>query len=275
MMSDLSPVTPPPVTVLSADVPLLLAVPHAGRALPGDLLPRLTEAGLTGLDTDWHLDRLLNMAPALGIGVVAFQASRMVIDVDQPVGAVNLCPVSTHGDVPFYQPGQAPSADETEHRRATLWQPYHQGLAMALAAARRRFGGVVLLDVHSVRSLHHGDADISIAANSEMVAPALTARLLTQLQHVHANHGLRTRLDLDEPPGFTARHHAQPTLGVHAVRLTVSQALYMEEAPPFRYRRDLASRLEPVLIGLFKVILDWARLTQIRPLAAQRQETLV
>ncbi len=254
-MSDLDP-----LTLLPAEVPLLLSVPHAGRAVPHALMPRLTEAALTGIDTDWHLDRLLNMMPALGVGVVAFQASRLVIDVDQPAGSAALCPMASHGGVPFYLPGQQPQPTEIGQRRASLWQPYHDGVTLALASMQQRFGIAVLLDVHSVRAAHHGGADISLLASQSTAAPSLLGKLTDGVAELTANANLRARVDVQAEPSFALRQHARPTQSIHCLRLNLSQDLYMEEAPPFRFRRDLATRLEPVLIGVIRTILDWARL---------------
>jgi N-formylglutamate deformylase len=249
-----------PLTLLSADVPLLLSIPHAGRALPQEVVPRLADGAITGLDTDWHLDRLLNIAPALGVGVAAFQVSRIIVDVDQPAGSPALCPHMSHGGVPFYLPGQQPSSNEIDQRRATLWQAYHDGVAVALRAMQQRFGLAVLIDVHSVRSTHHGGADISVQASPATSAPSLLGRVTDGLAQLCARADLATRLDTHAQTGFTLQHHARPTLGVHALRLNLSQDLYMEEAPPFRFRRDLAVRLEPMLIGLIRHVLDWVQL---------------
>jgi len=46
--------------------PLLISVPHAGTHIPDDLRPRMTDLADELPDTDWHVDRLYDFAPAMG-----------------------------------------------------------------------------------------------------------------------------------------------------------------------------------------------------------------
>jgi N-formylglutamate deformylase len=50
--------------------------------------------------------------------------------------------------------------------------------------------------------------------------------------------------------GYITRTYADPAKGVHAVQLELSEATYMEEAPPFRFKNALAARLRPQLRAL-------------------------
>ena len=49
-------------TLERGSAPLLLSLPHAGRAIPPDLRPRFVERALGVEDTDWHLDRVYAFA---------------------------------------------------------------------------------------------------------------------------------------------------------------------------------------------------------------------
>ena len=52
--------------------------------------------------------------------------------------------------------------------------------------------------------------------------------------------------------GWTTRHYGRPAEGVHAVQMEIAQSAYMDEAPPWTYREDLAERLRAHLITLLE-----------------------
>ncbi len=69
-------------------------------------------------DTDWHVDRLYDFAPAMGASVIAATHSRYVIDLNRPPdgsalypGADNteLCPTTSFAREPLHGPGDAPT----------------------------------------------------------------------------------------------------------------------------------------------------------------------
>jgi len=43
------------------------------------------------------------------------------------------------------------------------------------------------------------------------------------------------------------------------VQLELSQITYMDEKPPFRYRAELAGKIEPTLKRVLEALLEWAR----------------
>jgi N-formylglutamate deformylase len=58
--------------------------------------------------------------------------------------------------------------------------------------------------------------------------------------------------------GHITRAYGEPGAGIHAVQLELSQITYMDEAPPYGFREDLAAGIRPVLRGLLKTALGWA-----------------
>jgi len=69
------------------ETPVLISLPHVGTDIPLDIAERMTDAAHEVSDTDWHLDRLYNFAPALGVGFLAATQSRYVIDLNRdPMG---------------------------------------------------------------------------------------------------------------------------------------------------------------------------------------------
>ena len=59
--------------------------------------------------------------------------------------------------------------------------------------------------------------------------------------------------------GYVTRHYGRPADGVHAVQLEQSQRSYMDEAPPFAFREDLAEQVRPVLRTMLEAALAWAQ----------------
>jgi N-formylglutamate deformylase len=59
--------------------------------------------------------------------------------------------------------------------------------------------------------------------------------------------------------GHITRHYGNPAGGVHAIQLEMCQCLYMDEAPPFDYRPDLAARCSRCCASCSARPLDWVR----------------
>ena len=110
-----------PFTFKAGASPLLVSMPHVGIELPEAIAARMTEAGKTVPDTDWHVDRPYDFLDDLDAAVLAATHSRYVIDLnrspdDRPLypGASNtgLCPATTFAEAPIYRDGEAPDAAE-------------------------------------------------------------------------------------------------------------------------------------------------------------------
>lgn len=251
--------------------PLLVSMPHVGTLVPDALARRLTPAALQLPDTDWHVDRLYDFLPALGAGVLRATHSRILVDLNRPPdgrplypGASNteLCPTTLFDDGAVYLPGQAPDETEIEERVERYWRPYHDRLAAELAALRDRHGYVLLFDAHSIRSVvprfFAGRLpDINLGTASGAAAPRTLAERL--LATAKASDRCTSVLDGRFTGGYITRRYGRPGEAVHAVQLELSQIVYMEEAPPFRFREDLANGIRPVLRAIVEAMLAWGR----------------
>ena len=150
-----------PYRFTAGTAPLLVSMPHVGTEVPAEQAARMTEAGLSLADTDWHVDRLYDFLGDLGASVIAATQSRYVIDLNRapdsrPLypGASNteLCPTSTFGEAPIYREGQGPSPEEIEIRLDTIWRPYHAKIREEIERIKAAHGIAVLWDAHSIRS---------------------------------------------------------------------------------------------------------------------------
>ena len=226
----------------------------------------MTDAGRSLTDTDWHVDRLYAFADTMGATTVKAGFSRYVIDVNRdPSGqslypgqaTTGLCPTTTFDGEPLYLSGEEPDAAEIEDRRQRWFEAYHQALAAQIARLKERFGTVRLYDCHSIRSvvprLFKGTLPVLNLGTNEgrSCSPALRAQLVA----VMAESGLTHVADGRFKGGWITRHYGDPSNGIEAVQMELAQSAYMDEAPPWPYRADLAARLEPTLRRLLETLL--------------------
>ena len=258
-----------PFLIERGDAPLLVSMPHAGTHLPIRIAERMTGQARHVPDTDWHVERLYDMAAGLGATVLTATHSRYVVDLNRPPdnkplypGASNteLCPLTMFDFSPIYLPGQEPDDAEVAARIEAYWRPYHDCLAAELERLAARHGRVVLWEGHSIRSqvprFFKGRLpDFNLGtASGESADPELADRLVT-LADRQADHG--AVLDGRFKGGYITRHYGRPQTGVHAIQLELAEITYMEEDPPFRYLEDRAAPTKATIATLLAIVLDW------------------
>ncbi len=263
-----------PFTFKAGGSPLLVSMPHVGTELPEAVATHMTELAKTVPDTDWHVDRLYDFLDHLDASILAATQSRYVIDLnrapdDRPLypGASNtgLCPATTFDQAPIYLDGREPDAAEIAARKDRVFRPYHARLGRALTAIVERHGYALLWEAHSIRSrvprFFEGRLpDLNLGSASGASAdPELIARLSQVAEIEGAAAGYSYALDGRFKGGYITRRFGDPAQGVHAVQLELSQITYMDEAPPFSFRDDLATGIRPVLRRLLETALDWGQ----------------
>lgn len=250
--------------------PLLVSCPHVGAHVPPHLAERMTPAALEVPDTDWHIDRLYDFARGLGAGMLVATHSRYVVDLNRDPGNKSLypgadntevCPTSRFDKEPVYKDGQAPDAAEIARRVERYWRPYHDVLDAELRRLKTRHGIALLFDAHSIlsrvpRFFEGRLPDLNLGTGGGVSAdPALIARLS---EVVNTAQGFTAAVDGRFKGGYITRHSGRPAASVHAVQLEMAQCIYMDEAPPWTWREDLAAQVRPVLRRLLETMLTWA-----------------
>lgn len=241
--------------------PLLVSMPHTGTHVPEWLAPRLTRAAKALPDTDWHLELLYDFLDELGASVLVATHSRYVVDLNRPPDNANLypgqdstgvVPLDTFHREPLYIRSFEPSAAEVSERITSYWQPYHAKLVETLAALKREHGYALLWDAHSILSVlprfFAGKLpDFNLGtADGRSCASGLGEALLRKIS------GYTKVLNGRFKGGYITRTYGDPSNNVHAVQLELSEAVYMEEQPPFRLRELMAARVRPHLRELLK-----------------------
>ena len=254
---------PPLFHLTQGSTCLIVNVPHAGTYLPPDIAHHLTPIGCGTIDTDWHVDRLVEFATSLGATLMAATHSRTVADLNRaPGGALlypgqaetSLCPTESFDGDPLYA-GAPPAPDEIENRTALYWRPYHAALEAELARVKALHGRVHLLDMHSIRAriprLFEGRLpDLNIGTNSGQSAdPALIARVVEAARgHPNFSHVLDGRFK----GGAITRGYGRPADGVHVIQIEIAQEAYMDEADPWNFDPERAAALVGALRDIVK-----------------------
>jgi N-formylglutamate deformylase len=255
----------------AGSVPLLVSMPHVGTDIPDEVAARLAPCAAARADTDWHLARLYDFAADMGASTLAARWSRYLIDLNRPPentslypgqDTTGLCPVDTFARERLYQPGMEPDDAEVQRRLERYWRPYHEQLRAELERLLALHGKVVLWDAHSIASqvprffegrlpdLNFGTADGKSC--SLQLQGAIMSVAQAQERYSFVFNGRFKG-------GHITRFYGRPSLRVHAIQLEMAQCLYMDEAPPFDYRPDLAGHVQPLLRELMEAALAWAR----------------
>ena len=75
--------------------------------------------------------------------------------------------------------------------------------------------------------------------------------------HRAAGPGLTAILNGRFTGGYITRQYGQPADGVQAIQLEMTQSSYMQEALPFDYLPDVASKVQPTLRRMLETVLAY------------------
>lgn len=138
-----------------ADVPIVASLPHSGTHIPQTVKRQFDrDCGPVLTPVDWHLEKLYDFLPELGVTMLQATHSRYVVNLNrgpetplfgpEPTSAV---PDATCFGRPIYN--EAPTQEAIEERVKRYYTPYHQRLTQLVLKTVEEFGQVYLLDLHS------------------------------------------------------------------------------------------------------------------------------
>lgn len=235
-------------------LPVLLAVPHAGRVYPHSLVERMRNPGFATLRLeDRHADTLAEaVAAATGADLLVAHAPRAMLDLNRapddidwdmfdmarPAGlghgsgrragsGLGLVPRRLAGLGELWK--QRHSADDLEQRLAGVHVPYHATVAAELAALRDRWGAALLIDFHSMPPLPqaHGRPAARYVVGDRFGASCNGALVAAAFAHL-AQEGQLAAHNRPYAGGYTLDRHAASGSGIHAIQIEVDRSLYLD-----------------------------------------------
>jgi len=239
------------------DTPLLISIPHDGRELAAGMAERMTDAGRSLPDTDWHVRQLYEFASMLGAGIIAANYSRYVVDLNRPGSdealypgqvSTGLCPTRTFAGAEIYRDEDGIRATEQLQRVEACWQPYHNKIELELSQIRERFGYALLWDAHSIRTkvpgLFDGELPELNIGTSDGSSCDLSLELAVAAEAEES--GYTNIRNGRFKGGYITRHFGRPHENIHAIQLELAQHCYMDEESG-EYDPALAARLVETL----------------------------
>ena len=245
----------PPFTRIGPEVPaspVVLSVPHAGRAYSAALLKasRLPGEKLETLE-DRLVDRLVWRAVATGAPALIASVPRAEIDLNRDErevdpamvvppppsrsllqsprtrGGLGLIPSRITGEGSIWL--QRLSGAELWRRVAEVHRPYHAALDTMLDAARRRFGVAILLDCHSMPPRGRPGEEAGVVFGDRHGTSAALDYVDAAVQAAEAL-GFKVARNAPYAGGYITTRHGRPVAGVHAIQLEVDRSLYLDDA---------------------------------------------
>jgi N-formylglutamate deformylase len=253
-----------PALVTRGSGPVILGMPHVGTYVPAEILQKLNVEGKLLRDTDWRVDELYDgLLPSATVVRATFH--RYVIDANRDPKQVSLYPGQNttelvprvnFDNVPIWNAGDEPDANEIARRLEQFHRPYHLALEQEIERVKREHGVVLLYDCHSIRSivpfLFEGTLpDFNIGTdNGKTCARAFESAAVDVCRDAE---GYAFVLNGRFRGGWTTRHYGRPAENVHTIQMELAQKNYLaSEALPFAYDGAKAGRLRKHLQGVLE-----------------------
>lgn len=231
--------------------PVVLSVPHAGRAYSAALLAasRLPRATLELLE-DRLVDKLVWRAVAAGAVAIVARRPRAEIDLNRdereidpsmfapPLsaagfiasprtrGGLGLIPARIGGAGPIWRHPLA--GGELARRIAEIHRPYHAALADALAAARARFGTAILLDCHSMPPRMPGSGAGAEIVFGDRHGTSIAPDYVTAAVEAATVAGFSSARNAPYAGGYVTSRHGRPASAIHALQIEIDRSLYLD-----------------------------------------------
>ena len=233
-------------------IPVVLSVPHAGRAYSDELLgaARVSLKTLEVLE-DRLVDRLVWRAVAEGASALVALRPRAEIDLNRDEreidpgmvtpppaprallqsprsrGGLGLVPSRITGAGSIWW--RRLSAGELNRRIETVHRPYHRALAAMLEETRARFGTAILLDCHSMPPRAFGLPEQAGVVLGDRFGTSMAPRFLEVAATAARRLGFKVARNEPYAGGYITQAHGRPAEGIHALQLEVDRSLYLDE----------------------------------------------
>jgi N-formylglutamate amidohydrolase len=242
----------------ASPIPVLIAVPHAGRSYPPALSAALRDPVRAALRLEDRLVDALGEAVAAqtGAALIVARAPRAMLDLNRAADDIDWEMVADRprmrhsvpplpgrrargglGLVPRRVPGLGElwrgrlGHAELQARIVDIHAPYHLRVTAELARLRKRWGAALLLDLHSMPPL--GERFGASAAAEYVLGDRFGATsdggLVAAAFACLAEAGARAAHNRPYAGGYALERHASPRRGFHALQLEVDRRSYLDE----------------------------------------------
>jgi len=248
----------------SMPLPVLIAVPHAGRAYPSQVLADLRDPQLAQLRLeDRHIDSVgVEVARATGTGLVVAHAPRAMLDLNRASDDVDWDMVqgpgrrlskprphlvgsnararSGLGLVPRRLPGFGDiwrsrlARSELDRRIDQIHTPYHTCLERELERIRSAWGAALLIDLHSMPPLKRQ----KVGGQEEERAPQIVlgdrfgaschSALISRALRYFDEQGCIAAHNRPYAGGYVLDRHAARARNIFCVQVEVCRATYLD-----------------------------------------------
>jgi len=240
--------------------PVLIAVPHAGRAYPASVLAQMRDPELSQLRLeDRHVDQLgIEIARQTGTALLVAHAPRAILDLNRaeddidwdmiegphPPGSaaasrsghINRRSRSGLGIVPRRLPGFGEiwrsrlARPELDRRISEIHRPYHAMLAEQLRSIRDQWGAALLIDLHSMPPLRAAD-DSDQAPQivlGDRFGASCHAGLVGLAMSFFEQRGCLAAQNRPYSGGYVLDCHGDPRAGIFALQIEVCRSAYLD-----------------------------------------------
>ncbi|KRA83066.1 N-formylglutamate amidohydrolase [Altererythrobacter sp. Root672] len=241
---------------IAPPVPVIIAVPHAGRVYPAEFAENFRHSSQASLRLEDRFADLVAEAVAreTGASLLVAHAPRAMIDLNRAPDDIDWdmvegeAPVSRTrhaagrrarsglGLVPRRLPGlgelwkQGMTCEELAARIEQVHQPYHAALSRGLESLRDRWGAALLIDLHSMPPLgpkRGSDAAVDFVIGDRFGASASSSLSAAAFDHF-TSIGRRAAHNRPYAGGYVLDRHASPSRGLHALQLEICRATYLD-----------------------------------------------
>src|SRR5687768_6608374 len=278
-----------------APVPILIAVPHAGRAYPAELAALMRNQAAASLRLEDRFADLVAEAVAreTGAALLVAHAPRAMIDLNRAPDDIDWEMIAGGAPEPRVRlaagrrarsglglvPRRLPGLGELWKRRLTraeltarveqVHNPYHAALARGLEQLRDRWGAALLIDLHSMPPLgpkrgHDAAPDFVIGDRfGASCDPSLSA---AAIDHFSVG-GRRVAHNRPYAGGYVLDRHGASVRGLHAMQVEICRSTYLD--PQLREPGPGLAVVVRLLAGLVRRMAEELAAGRSQPQAAE------
>lgn len=257
----------PAFSVLQTDpspIPVVIAVPHAGRAYPGDVFAAMRHPHVAAPRLEDRLVDLvgIDVARRTGAGILVAHAPRAMIDLNRGPDDVDWEMIvggrpdgvdAAAGSQPASSsairrarsglglvPRRLPALGEVWRHRlepealaariAGVHQPYHAGLRAMLDSVAARWGAALLIDLHSMPPLavtEPGERAPRVVIGDRFGA-ACDGAIVSAVFAALADSGWPVSHNRPYAGGYVLERHSRRNRGLHAIQIEIDRQLYLD-----------------------------------------------